>query len=191
MSQHLRRGILVVVLAVRADIASVVSRPVQLGSALRGRSHGTRVHPDGEGFRGSHVARPGPLARAMAAAAAALFVSAACSGEPGTESRSSSPPPGSPAPSSPVTSSSPSPSNTGGYPNLSRFTDPFDRFAYKSAYSECRFIGVDATAEAFGGDPGDPRSVARAYAVATFPQSVEHREATLQGCLDAFETEDQ
>lgn len=68
------------------------------------------------------------------------------------------------------------------------FTDAFDRFAYKSAYSDCRFIGIDGTADAFGGDSGDPPSVARAYAVAAFPQSVEHRDATSQGCLDAFET---
>jgi hypothetical protein len=41
-------------------------------------------------------------------------------------------------------------------------------------------------AEGFGGDPDDPPSVARAYAVATFPESVEHRDATFQGCLDGF-----
>jgi hypothetical protein len=84
---------------------------------------------------------------------------------------------------------SPSRSDEVRYPNLSRFTDPFDRFAYKSAFSDCRLIGVEGTAEAFGGDPDDPSSVARAYAVATFPNIEEHREATSQGCLDAFGTE--
>jgi hypothetical protein len=64
-----------------------------------------------------------------------------------------------------------------------------DQFAYKSAYSDCRLIGVEGTAEAFGGDPGDPSSVARAYAVAIFPNTEEPRKATSRGCLDAFETE--
>lgn len=189
MSQHLRRGMLAVVPAIAAAIASVGVRWVRLGFEMHGeRSLDARMHPDGEAFRGSHHARRAPLARVMAAAAAVLLAAAACAGEPRIQSRGPSPPPGGPAPSSTVTSSSPSPSDTARYPNLSRFNDAFDRFAYKSAYSDCRFIGVDATAEAFGGDPDDPRSVARAYAVATFPQSVEHREATLQGCLDAFET---
>jgi hypothetical protein len=84
---------------------------------------------------------------------------------------------------------SPSLSDEVRYPNLSRFTDPLDRFAYKSAYSDCRLIGVEGTAEAFGGDPDDPSSVARAYAVATFPNIEEQRQATFRGCLDAFETE--
>jgi hypothetical protein len=70
---------------------------------------------------------------------------------------------------------------------LKRFNDPFDRFAYKSAYSDCRLIGVDGTAEGFGGDPENPPSVARAYAAAIFPDSVKHRDATYQGCLDGFE----
>ena len=83
----------------------------------------------------------------------------------------------------------PLPSDEVRYPNLSRFTDPVDRFAYKSAYSDCRLIGVEGTAEAFGGDPDAPSSVARAYAVAIFRESEEHREATSQGCLDAFEAE--
>lgn len=80
----------------------------------------------------------------------------------------------------------PSPEDTPEYPNLSKFVDPLDQFAYKSAYSDCRLIGVDGTADAFGGDPDDPGSVARAYAVAVFP---ERREAPFRGCLDAFETE--
>ena len=75
------------------------------------------------------------------------------------------------------------------YPNLSRFADPLDRFAYRSAYSDCHLIGVAGTADAFGGDPNDPRAVARAYAEAVFGSSGEHLEATFQGCLDAFETD--
>jgi hypothetical protein len=189
MSQHLWRGILVVVLAIGAATAFVALRLGQLRLNRRGdRSRDTRVPPDGEAFEGSQHARQAPLARVMAAALAMLLTAAACSGEPGTSFRSPTLQPSNATPSPTVASSGPSPSNAAGYPNLSRFTDPFDRFAYKSAYSDCRFIGLDGAAEAFGGDPDDPRSVARAYAVATFPQSVEHREATSQGCLDAFET---
>jgi len=189
MAQCLWRGILVVVFAIWAGMASVVLRPVPLGSALRDRSHVTRVHP--EPLEGPHPARRTPLAGVKAAAVAMLLTAAACSGEPGTSSRSPSLQQGSATPSPIVTSSGPSRSNAADYPNLSRFTDPFDRFAYKSAYSDCRFIGVDGIAEAFGGDPEEPRSVAQAYAVTAFPQSLEPREATFQGCLDAFETEAQ
>lgn len=84
---------------------------------------------------------------------------------------------------------SPSPGDAPEYPNLSRFADPFDRFAYKSAYSDCRLIGVESTADAFGGDPDDPSSVARAYAESVLPSSEEHQEATFRGCLDGFEAE--
>ena len=90
---------------------------------------------------------------------------------------------------SPTVTSSPSPSEAAEYPNLSRFSDPLDRFAYKSAYSDCGLIGVDGTADGFGGDPGDASTVARAYAVAIFPDSEERRKATFRGCLDAFEAE--
>jgi hypothetical protein len=118
-----------------------------------------------------------------------LLAVSACTGEPGTGSSSPSPSPStSPTPSATAVPS-PSPSDEERYPNLSRFTDPFDQFAYKSAYSDCRLIGVEGTAEAFGGDPGDPSSVARAYAVAIFPNTEEPRKATSRGCLDAFETE--
>jgi hypothetical protein len=90
---------------------------------------------------------------------------------------------------SPTVTSSPSPSEAAEYPNLSRFSDPFDRLAYKSAYSDCGLIGVDGTADGFGGDPGDASTVARAYAEAIFPDSEERRKATFRGCLDAFEAE--
>jgi hypothetical protein len=90
---------------------------------------------------------------------------------------------------SPTVTSSPSPSEAAEYTNLSRFSDPRDRFAYKSAYSDCGLIGVDGTADGFGGDPGDPSTVARAYAVAIFSDSEERRKATFRGCLDAFEAE--
>lgn len=128
------------------------------------------------------------LAWAMAVGMVVVLAVGACAREAGTTSPRSIPGTGSATPSPPVTSSPPSPSVGPGYPNLSRFTDPFDRFAYKSAYSECRVIGVDGMAEAFGGDPNQPPSVARAYAVTTFPESVDHRQATFQGCLDAFDT---
>ena len=131
------------------------------------------------------------LVRVIAAGFAAILLAAtACSGDPGAPSPSPIPDTGSAMPSATVTSSPPSPSDQARYPNLSRFTDPFDQFAYKSAYSDCRLLGVDRMAEGFGGDPDDPPSVARAYAVGTFPESVpesvEHREATFQGCLDGF-----
>ena len=63
-----------------------------------------------------------------------------------------------------------------------------DQLTYKTAYSNCRLAGVEGAAEAWGGDPVEPPSVAQAFAIATFPDSEEHREATFQGCLDAFET---
>lgn len=127
------------------------------------------------------------LARVIAASFAAILLApTACSGEPGAPSPSPIPSTVRATPSPAVTSSSLSPSDGPRYPNLRRFTDPFDRFAYKVAYSDCRLIGVDRTAEGFGGDPEDPPSVARAYAVGIFPESVEHREATFQGCLDGF-----
>jgi hypothetical protein len=189
MYQHLRRGMFVAILAIGRVIDSVILRSVRFSLDLRGEpSHDTTVNPNGEAFGARHHACKAPHAGVMVAATAALLATASCSGEPGTRSRPASPPIGS-QPSSPtVTPSSPSPSDAGRFANIWRFSDAFDRFAYKSAYSDCRLIGVDGTAEAFGGDPDDPRSVARAYAVSTFPQSVEHREATFQGCLDGFET---
>jgi hypothetical protein len=121
--------------------------------------------------------------------ASLLVAAGACTGGASTPPPSPAPTTASAVPTA-TESSSPSPSDATRYPNLSRFTDPFDRFAYKSAFSDCRFIGVDGTAEAFGGDPSQPSSVARAYAAATFPGSEEHREASFQGCLDAFESEE-
>jgi len=129
------------------------------------------------------------LGRWTTGVVASLLVAAgACSG--GTNTPPESPPSTASAVPTATESSSPSPSDETRYPNLSSFTDPFDRFAYKSAFSDCRFIGVDGAAEAWGGDPADPSSVARAYAVATFPGSEEHREASFQGCLDGFESEE-
>jgi hypothetical protein len=90
---------------------------------------------------------------------------------------------------SPTVTSSPATSDAVRYPNLSIFSDPFDRLAYKLAYSDCRVIGVIRAAVAFGGDPDDPSSVARAYAVISFPSSEERRGASSRGCLDGFETE--
>jgi hypothetical protein len=95
---------------------------------------------------------------------------------------------GSSTTSSSVTSS-PSHSQAPDYPNLSRFVDPLDRFAYKSAYSDCHLIGVAGIADAYAGDPNDPSAVAQAYAEAVFGTSEQHREATFRGCLDAFKTE--
>ena len=133
-------------------------------------------------------ARVRSWARVMGAAAAAFLAATACGPDPGASPRGSTAALASATPSNTVTHSSPQP-NTTEYPNLSRFTDPFDRFAYKSGFSQCQLLGIDSIAEAFGGDPDEPPSVARSYAVAIFPQSVEHREATFRGCLDAFDSE--
>jgi hypothetical protein len=127
------------------------------------------------------------LARVIVAGSAVLLlVATACGREPSAQSPSPIPDTVSATPSPGVTSSGLPPSDGPRFPNLRRFTDPFDRFAYKTAYSDCRLRGVDRTAEGFGGDPQDPPSVARAYAVAVFAESVEHREATFQGCIDGF-----
>jgi hypothetical protein len=91
------------------------------------------------------------------------------------------------ATSSPAATSSPSPSDAAAYPNLSSFSDPFDRIAYRLAYSDCRILGVVRAAEAFGGDADDPSSVANAYAVNSFPTLRERRGASSRGCLDGFD----
>ena len=136
----------------------------------------------------SHRHWRGILVVVLAAASISVLLAVgACSGEPGTSLRSATPGTVRASPSPPVTSPAHSPSDAARYPNLSKFTDPFDRYAYKSGYANCQFAGLDGMADGFGGDPSSPSSVARAYAAATFPESVEHREATFQGCLDAFE----
>jgi len=73
------------------------------------------------------------------------------------------------------------------YPNLSEFTDPFDRYVYKTAYSDCQFLGVGGIADAYGGNREDSASAARSYA--SFLYGAQHQEAGFQGCLDAFEAE--
>jgi hypothetical protein len=133
----------------------------------------------------SHARQP---AWVVVAGMAVLLGVGGCT--PGANTRPLSPIPGTAsATPSPTVTSSPSTPDAARYPNLSSFSDPFDRFAYKSAYSDCRLIGVVRAAEAFGGDPDEPSSVARAYAATNFPTSTERREASSRGCLDAFETE--
>lgn len=123
----------------------------------------------------------------VVAGMAVLLAVGACT--PGASTPPPSPVPvtGSARPS-PTVTFSPSPSDAARYPNLSSFSDLFDRLAYKWAYSDCR-IGVIRAADAFGGDPEEPSSVARAYAESNFPTLEERREASSRGCLDAFETE--
>jgi hypothetical protein len=151
------------------------------GNPAPTRQAGTRTEP-GRGQRA--------LAKRVGAVATAAMLLTAGACGPGSDAPSVSPDSDRGGLSAPATvTPSPSPSDEVRYPNLSRFTDPVDRFAYKSAYSDCRLIGVEGTAEAFGGDPDAPSSVARAYAIAIFRDSEEHREATSQGCLDAFEAE--
>lgn len=150
-----------------------------------------RSTPEEDGCR-MGLDRPGqalhtPLVRVLAAAM--IVLAAACGGEPQARSRNLSPPPADSSPSPAMTPSVASPSDVvPRYPNLSRFSDPFDRGVYKSAFSDCSFIGIDGAADAFGGDTDNPRSVAQGYAAATFPRSVAHREPAFQGCLDAFKT---
>lgn len=48
-------------------------------------------------------------------------------------------------------------------------------------------LGPDRTAEAYGGEPEDPASVARAYAA--FVHGVQQEDPAFWGCLDAFEEE--
>jgi hypothetical protein len=123
--------------------------------------------------------------------AAMILLAAACRGQGGTRPRSLGPPPRASEPTSGLTPSDAAPSDAvPRYPNLSKFTDAFDRSVYKSAYSDCNLVGVENAADAYGGNPDDPASVARGYAAATFPQSVTRREAAFQGCLDAFETKE-
>ena len=115
-----------------------------------------------------------------------LLTAAACSTQP---TGATTPPigdTGGAAPSSAASSASSAPPATPSYANLKRFKDPFDRFAYMSAYADCRLLGVEGTADGFGGDPEDPSTVAHAYAMATFPDAVERQAATLRGCLDGF-----
>jgi hypothetical protein len=121
----------------------------------------------------------------VVAGMAVLLAVGACT--PGANTRPLSPIPGAAsATPSPTVTSSPSTPDPARYPNLSSFSDPFDRLAYKLAYSDCRLIGVVRAAEAWGGDPDDPSSVASGYAVTNFPTSHERRGASFRGCLDAF-----
>lgn len=106
----------------------------------------------------------------VAAGIAVLLTVGACGPSRSPRVPSPTPDSASSTTSSSVTSS-PSHSQAPEYPNLSRFVDPLDRFAYKSAYSDCHLIGVAGTADAYGGDPNEPSSVARAYAVAIFAGS--------------------
>jgi hypothetical protein len=177
VSEHPSPRILVVLLEIGVAMTIVVLRPVRQGGEgkLNARQQGR--------------AEVNTCRRAwmVAVGTAVVLVVGGCAPGASTLTPSPSPRAGS-ATQSPAVTSSASPSDAATYPNLSRFSDPFDRFAYKSAYSDCRLIGVDGTADAFGGVPEDPRSVARAYAATIFPEPEEPREATFRGCLDAFET---
>jgi len=126
-----------------------------------------------------------PLRWPLPLLAGLLSLATACAGgaQPTTQdgitpspslSASGSPSPPSPTPIEPR------------YPNLPRFTDPIDRFSYMSAYTDCRFLGLEGTADAYGGDPAEPASAARAFANAIYSQATSYREAAFQGCLDAL-----
>ena len=75
----------------------------------------------------------------------------------------------------------PSPTFPGG---LDRFTDPIDRLTYKLAYSDCQILSIQELSQAYGGDPGDPASVARAYAASAHASNAV---PATQGCLDALQ----
>jgi hypothetical protein len=121
----------------------------------------------------------------VVAGMAALLAVGACT--PGANTKPISPIPGTASATPfPTVTSSPSPPDPARYPNLSSFSDPFDRLAYKLGYSDCRLIGVVRAAEAWGGDPDDPSSVASGYAVTNYPTLKERRGASFRGCLDAL-----
>jgi hypothetical protein len=69
------------------------------------------------------------------------------------------------------------------YPNLGRFSEPLDRFAYKYAFGECNIGTPERLAGVFGGDPSKLASVARAYASSSNPGN---RQAAFLGCLDGL-----
>jgi hypothetical protein len=122
--------------------------------------------------------------RRLAAAAVAVVLLGACGG-PGGPGRSEPDAP-SLGPASPASSPSATPTPTIGmdrYPNLGRFSDPFDRFTYKYAYGDCGIGTAERLAETYGGDPRDLPSVARAYADFS---SAGREEAGFVGCLDAL-----
>src|SRR5262245_3421721 len=89
-------------------------------------------------------------------------------------------------PSPTVTSSVP-PSEVIPQPNPSRFSDPSEQLLYELAFSNCQVLGLSGGARAWGGDPGDPDSIARAYAAYAFPNSEEHRGTSFAGCIEALE----
>lgn len=88
-------------------------------------------------------------------------------------------------PSPTVTSSVP-PSEVVRQPNPSRFSDPSEQLLYELAFANCQVLGLAGGSRAWGGDPGDPDSIARAYAAYAFPNSEEHRGASFAGCIEAL-----
>lgn len=125
---------------------------------------------------------------ALAVAAVLSLLVAACQGIEGSPTRTSVA--ARPTVAASPTSAHSSPSRTPTeprYQNLSKYTDPLDRLSYKLAYSDCRVLGPDRTAEAYGGEPDDPASVARAYAA--FVHGTQQEDPAFRGCLDAFEEE--
>ena len=183
MSGHPWRGSLIDVLAIAAAIVVVAARRSPRRPPKAEEECGPEKLSDGLRSR----ARVGTFAWMMVAGVVLiLLAAAACGGQPTEAPPAPIGDTGISAPSPTAGSPGPSPAIGPRYPNLKRLDEPFDRFAYKSAYSDCRLIGVDGTAEAFGGEPGDPPSVASAYAMAVFPDAVEHQDATFRGCLDGF-----
>jgi hypothetical protein len=126
--------------------------------------------------------------RALALVAALSLLIAACQGSQGSPTRTSvaERPTVTASPTSAGSSPSPTPIEPR-YPNLSKYTDPLDRLSYKLAYSDCRLLGPDRIAEAYGGELEDPVSVARAYAA--FVHGTQQEDPAFRGCLDAFEME--
>jgi hypothetical protein len=167
---------------------STVSSSGTSGSALGGSGPFQLGHPWGEAtrrFSDLTVSRKWLLPLLLAGF---LSLAPACGGGGQSPTLGGTTPDTSPSPS--VASSSPTSTPTEPrYPNLGKFTDPIDRFSYKSAYGDCRILGLEGTAESYGGDPADPASVARAFANAVYSQATSYRAAAFQGCLDAFDQE--
>jgi hypothetical protein len=117
--------------------------------------------------------------------AALLVLAAACGSGPGAV-RPAGPPPGATS----TTTATATTATTGTtapdaprYPNLDRFTDPLDRYTYRSSFDRCAIAGAEGLSGDYGGSAEDPASVARAYARFVDPA---HEEAAAAGCLDGL-----
>ena len=122
-----------------------------------------------------------PIRRFVALLAVA-WITGACGAGPGAvgplESTTTAPAPATAA----TTGIEPTP-DAPSYPNLDRFADPLDRYAYRSGFGRCSIGDAGSLAGDYGGTADDPASIARAYARFANPT---HEAAAEQGCLDGL-----